>query len=60
MDDLRAYFLQAMLANGGDSEADVDALTEPGAVMLKKAGSTYKESGVLETAAAACGIECVC
>lgn len=56
MDDLRVYFLQAMLANGGDSASDMDALTEPGAVLLKKTGGVYRESGVLETTAAVCGI----
>ena len=36
IDDLIHYFRQAMLANGGDTSGNVDALTEPGAVTLRK------------------------
>ncbi|NLB80319.1 MAG: hypothetical protein GX800_01570 [Clostridiaceae bacterium] len=35
IDDLIHYFRQAMLANGGDTSGDVDALTEPGVVTLR-------------------------
>ena len=54
--DLGRYFRQAMLGNGADSAADVDALTEPGAVLLKRTGSAYAASGVLETTAANCSL----
>lgn len=54
--DLTVYFRQAMLGNGGSSTANVDALTEPGSVMLKKTNNVYAESGVLETTAASCAL----
>jgi len=56
IEDLAVYFRQAMLGNGADSSADVDALTEPGAVLLKRTDSKYAESGVLETTAAPCSL----
>ena len=56
IDDLERYFRQAMLANGADSTASVDALTEPGAVLLRKTDNVYAESGVLETTAAVCAL----
>ena len=54
--DLAAYFRQSMLGNGGDSTANVDALTESGAVMLKRTNNAYAETGVLETIAAPCAL----
>jgi len=56
IEDLAVYFRQAMLGNGADSSADVDALTEPGAVLLKRTDGKYAESGVLETIAAPCSL----
>jgi hypothetical protein len=48
IEDLRNHFLQAIIANGGDMNSSVDALTEPGAVTLKKASNNaYPESGQL-------------
>lgn len=55
-DDLVQYFRQSMLANGGDSSADVDALTESGTVILKRTSNVYVESGVLETTATLCAL----
>lgn len=55
-DDLAHYFRQSMLANGADSSADVDALTEPGNVLLKRTNNAYAESGVLETTATLCAL----
>ena len=53
IDDLIHYFRQAMLANGGDTSGNVDALTEPGAVTLRKGiDNLYPESGQLTTIAA--------
>jgi len=55
--DLERYFRQAMMANGGDTSGDVDALTEPGAVTLRKNSSnTYPASGQLTTIPAACSL----
>lgn len=51
IDDLSHYFRQAILANGADSTADVDALTETGSVILKRTNNVYAESGALETTA---------
>ena len=56
IDDLERYFRQATLGNGADSAANVDALAEPGAVMLKRTNNVYAESGVLETTAADCAL----
>lgn len=56
VDDLARYFRQSMLGNGADSSADVDALTEPGTVLLKRTNNAYAESGVLETTAALCAL----
>jgi hypothetical protein len=58
IDDLAQHFRNALLANGADSAASVDALTEPGSVTLKAANGVYPASGVLYTRAArqrACG-----
>lgn len=56
IDDLTQYFRQSLLANGGDSTADVDALTESGSVLLKRTDNTYAETGVLETTATLCAL----
>jgi phage minor structural protein len=57
IDDLARRFRQAVMANGGDTGALVDAVTEPGAVTLRKAsGGAYPESGQLTTVAAACSL----
>jgi len=54
--DLEHCFRNALMANGADNAADVDALTEPGAVTLKKTGSTYPASGTLITVPAPCSV----
>jgi hypothetical protein len=54
--DLAVYFRQSRLANGADSSADVDALSESGAVILKRINNAYAENGVLESAAAPCAL----
>ena len=56
MEELISYFKSSILANGGDSTADVDALTEPGTVMLKATSGVYAQNGQLYTTAAACGL----
>ena len=57
IDDLIRFFRQAMLANGGDVSASVDALTEPGAVMLRRGSDNlYPVSGQLTTIAAECNL----
>ena len=56
IDDLAQHFRNSLLANGADSAASVDALTEPGAVMLKAANGVYPASGVLYTKAAPCAL----
>jgi phage minor structural protein len=56
MDDLVHYFRQSLLANGADSDANVDALSEPGSVVLKRTEGSYAESGILETAATLCAL----
>lgn len=56
VDDLAQYFRQSLLGNGADSSADVDALTEPGSVLLKRTSNAYAESGVLETTAVLCAL----
>ncbi len=56
MEDLISYFKFSILANGGDSAADVDALADPGSVMLKATSGVYAQSGQLFTIAAACSL----
>jgi len=56
INDLRDHFKMALLANGADSAASVDALTEPGAVVLKATSGVYPTSGVLYTKAAPCAL----
>jgi phage minor structural protein len=45
-----------MLANGGDTSGTVDALAEPGAVVLRKNNGVYPNNGVLETIAVPCSL----
>jgi len=54
--DLERYFRQAIMANGGDTSGNVDALVEPGAVLLKRTGSDYAGDGALITTAAPCSL----
>jgi len=56
IDDLRDHFKMALLANGADSAAAVDALTEPGAVVLKATSGVYPTSGMLYTKAVPCSL----
>jgi len=56
IDDLRDNFKMALLANGADSAAAVDALTEPGAVVLKATSGVYPTSGMLYTKAVPCSL----
>ena len=57
IEDLIRHFRQAMVANGGDTSGSVDALTEPGAVTLRKGtDNLYPESGQLTTIAAECNL----
>ncbi len=55
-DDLVAYFLGSLCANGGDSTGTVDALTEPGTVTLPATDGVYPESGQLTTIPAICAL----
>ncbi len=55
VEDLADYFRKSLCANGGDTSGDVDALTEPGCVTLRKdSGGAYPETGQLLTAPAEC------
>jgi hypothetical protein len=56
MDDLVRYFWQSMLANGADTSGMVDALVEPGAVVLRKSAGVYPDTGVVETVAVPCSL----
>ncbi|MEH2950367.1 phage tail protein [Sporofaciens sp. JLR.KK001] len=52
---LADYFRKSLCANGGDTSREVDALTEPGCVTLRKgSGGVYPETGQLLTAPAEC------
>lgn len=55
-DDLVAYFRGSLCANGGDSTGNVDAVTEPGAAMLRATDGIYPESGQLTTIPAICSL----
>lgn len=54
-EDLADYFRSSLLANGGDSAADVDALSPDGVTLRKKDGA-YPEIGLLYTKAVPCGV----
>ena len=56
IEDMRIHFLAGLSANGGDSDADVDALTEPGCVTLKATDDVYPSGGTLYTAAVECNL----
>lgn len=56
IDDLERYFRNAIMANGGDTSGEVDALTIPDAVTLKATSGAYTESGQLTTIAAVCAL----
>jgi phage minor structural protein len=49
--DLEEYFRSSYFASGGDSASSVDALTEPGKVLLKKTDGIYPLTGELLTTA---------
>ncbi len=51
MDDLEELFRSSYFANGGDKVSSVDALSEPGKVLLKKTEGSYPLSGELLTKA---------
>ena len=55
-EDLADYFRATIFANGGDTAGEVDALTEPGYVTLRKTNGAYPESGVLYTRAVEYGL----
>lgn len=56
-DDLVEYFKAALSANGGDMEGDVDAISEPGNVTLRKGSDgNYPASGQLITGAVSCAL----
>ncbi|MFR2737469.1 MAG: phage tail spike protein [[Clostridium] innocuum] len=56
-DDLVEYFKASLSANGGDMAGDVDAISEPGSVALRKGSDgNYPGSGQLITGAAPCAI----
>ena len=56
VDDLERYFKQSLMANGGDTSANVDAISQPGKVVLRRSG-TYPESGELLTIASEYALE---
>lgn len=56
MDDLVDYFRRSMMANGGDTDGPVDALTAGGGVTLRAGAEGYPESGVLTTVPAVCAL----
>ncbi|MGF7143219.1 phage minor structural protein [Anaerotaenia torta] len=56
MDDLERHFLNAQMANGASSSANVDAWTEPGVVTLKATSGVYPASGELYTRAVECNL----
>lgn len=56
-DDLLEYFKASLSANGGDMEGDVDAISEPGSVTLRKGSDgNYPGSGQLVTGATTCAL----
>jgi phage minor structural protein len=56
MEDLRIYFLKSLCANGGDTTGNVDALSNPGTVVLRAKSGVYPESGVLTTIPVECEV----
>ena len=56
-DDLLEYFKASLSANGGVLEGDVDAISEPGSVTLRKGSDgNYPGSGQLVTGATTCAL----
>ena len=55
-DDLVDFFKATVLCNGGDTSADVDAITDTSGVTLKATDGVYPESGIVYTKAAACNL----
>lgn len=55
-DDLVDYFNASLCANGGDTSANVDAITESDVVRLRKTDGVYSTEGVLYTAPAICNL----
>lgn len=55
-DDLVDFFKVTVLCNGGDTSADVDAITDTSGVTLKATDGVYPESGIVYTKAAACNL----
>jgi len=55
-DDLVNYFNASLCANGGDTSGNIDAITEPGTVMLRSTNGVYKIEGTLYTAPAVCNL----
>src|SRR5690625_6179588 len=56
MEDIHLHFKSCIQANGADSAAQVDALTEPGAVILEQEDNKYPGSGVLYTIPKKCSL----
>ncbi len=56
MEDIHLHFKSSIQANGADSASQVDALTEPGAVILKQEDNKYPGSGVLYTIPKKCSL----
>ena len=54
--DLIDYFNSSLCANGGDTSANVDAITESGIVTLRAAIGVYPTEGTLYTAPASCNL----
>lgn len=56
-ENLAEYFKASLSANGGNMSGNVDAITEPGGVTLRKGtDGTYPTTGQLTTKAAACAL----
>src|SRR5699024_12449912 len=57
MEDIHFHFKSSIQANGGDNASQVDALTEPGAVIVRKEDNKYPSSGVLYTVPNNCSLD---
>lgn len=55
-DDLVDYFKAAVMCNGGDASANVDAISDASGVTLKANDGIYPESGILYTKATDCNL----
>src|SRR5699024_4495179 len=56
MEDIHLHFKSYIQANGADSASQVDVLTEPGDVILKKEDNKYAGSGVVYTIPKKCSL----